>query len=87
VVYAFWEGGARPTEWLYTAEEAATSPAILVPGDSLQLLDTSGDEPPDVINWSSFLRRYLIASWMQQRRSLGFGMRGERSPNYAIKIF
>ena len=50
MVYAFWEGGARPTEWLYTAEEAATSPAILVPGDSLQLLDTSGDEPPDVIN-------------------------------------
>jgi len=27
------------------AEEAATSPAILVPGDSPPLFDTSGDEP------------------------------------------
>ena len=31
------------------AEEAATSSAILVPGDSPPLFDTSGDEPPDVI--------------------------------------
>jgi hypothetical protein len=46
-------------------EEAATSPAILVPGDSPPLFDTSGDEPPDVINWSSLLRCYLIASSMK----------------------
>jgi hypothetical protein len=69
------------------AEEAATSPAILVSGDSPPLFDTSGDEPPDMINWSSLLRCYLIASWMQQRRSLGFGMQGERSLNSEIKIF
>jgi hypothetical protein len=29
------------------AEEAATSPAIVGPGDLPQLFDTSGDEPPD----------------------------------------